>query len=504
MSEPRVERTDRQFKTWLLVTSLVTLVLLAVAALRENVFTPWRMIRHAYAGILNEKATDARSKAIADQFEIRITQNVIPELGTIDRCTTCHPGIEDPRMVDQRQPFRTHPGDYLEYHPPERFGCTICHRGQGRALVFEEAKAEGHHWDYPLLPKELTQSSCGMCHTAEEAEHRGGEVYALGKRLYESKGCASCHQLNGRGGSLGPALDNVGLKVRGQLPMAHVQGPHTLAQWLIEHFEDPQRVVVGSKMKPPQLSRDEITALTVYMLSLQDRDLPRSYLSPAKHLEYYRDAHPAPETGEQLFQRYCTVCHDTGTYGRYDAFFRRFIPAVRGPSLIASVTPDYLFETIRKGRPGTEMTAWGADAGGLADDEIRRIVTFLLADAPAESQARTRAWDASLVSQGDPGRGVEIFTKHCIGCHGPAGIGHLGPALANPEFQRVASDGFLFVTIAMGRKNTAMPAFLGRDGLGFAAGDLWDVVSFVRTLGTWKSQQSARVAVAAQDKEVRP
>ena len=483
MSLPNIDSIDKRFKWALLIVSLLTLLLLGAAALRENVFAQWRMIRFRYTQLLKEQVTDERSQAIADNFEVRLIQNVLPGLGTIDRCITCHPGIDDPRMADQPQPFRTHSGDHLQHHPPETFGCTICHRGQGRAVVFKEAKAVDYHWDYPLLPLEYTQASCGVCHAAGEVASIGGETYAEGRQLYVDKGCASCHKLDGRGGSLGPALDGEGLKVRGQLPMAHVEGPHTLPQWLAEHFEDPQRVVAGSQMPPPRLSRDESQALTVYMLSLQNRDLPGTYLSPTKHLELYEQAHPDPQSGEQLFNRYCSRCHDTGRYGRYDPFFNKFMPAVRGESLVATASRDYLAKNIRHGRPGTLMPAWSADSGGLSEEEIGRLVDYLLVDAPPAGDTLAKTWDGSFTAHGDPQRGGSLFTKQCVGCHGSGGKGDLAPALASPAFRKAASDGFLYVTIAMGRKNTAMPGFLGTRTAGLSNTDIIDLVAYVRSLG---------------------
>ena len=84
----------------------------------------------------------------------------VPALHTVDRCVTCHLGIDDPRMADQRNPHRTHPKRLLAIHRVEKFGCTVCHQGQGAALNFEEAKAEDYFWDYPLLPAKLTEATC--------------------------------------------------------------------------------------------------------------------------------------------------------------------------------------------------------------------------------------------------------------------------------------------------------------------------------------------------------
>lgn len=475
-----IKRIDQQIKWWLLLVSVVTLGALIYAAVTENVLAPWRLIRMQYAGILQEKATDERGQTLADQFEIRIVQSYVPTLESVDRCITCHPGIDDPRMSGEKLPFQTHPGELLVSHPPEQFGCTICHRGQGRALVFADAKGDESHWDYPLLPKHLTQSSCGQCHSAEEVSNQGGEKYALGKQLFEQKGCYSCHKLHGRGGNMGPQLDKVGLKIKHILPMAHVEGPHTLPQWLIEHFEDPQKIVADSQMKPPNLSGEEMEALTTYMLSLQERDIPKVYLSAGKLLELYKQIHPDPNTGQELYERYCSTCHDTGEYTRYDKFYQQFFPAVRGISYIQTASRNYLKENIRLGHQGTLMPSWDENAGGLTEEEINKIVDYLQdikipGYAILEPKMIQGAQDPSLKITGDISRGAKIFTKHCAACH----LSGLAPDLFNLTFQNTATDGFVFTTILQGRKNTPMPEFFAPEHGGFGLEEISDLTAFI-------------------------
>jgi cytochrome c2 len=473
-------RRDRRVKIGLLGASLLTIALLVAAALRENVFAPWRLHQRAYARILAKKAGDDRGRKLARDFRVEMKQVVLPELSTIDRCVSCHGGIDDPRMTDVENPHAVHPGRYLEWHEVNRFGCTVCHRGQGRAMTFEDAKAEGRFWDYPLLPAELSQSSCGLCHSAREIADRGGDVYAAGAALFEAKGCRSCHKLAGRGGSLGPVLDNEGLKVAGSLPMANVKGPHTLPEWLAEHFEDPQAIVAGSRMPTPGLSRAESVALTTYMLSLQQRDLPGSYLTPERHLVLYAQARPEPLDGGQLFSRFCTTCHDTGVIGRYDKFFESFVPAVRGEGFRSVADPAYVAANIRQGRTGTIMPAWGAAAGGMTDEDIRRLTAYILGRDVSLDETAPRAAVAVPVAAGDAARGASLFLKNCSACHGAAGEGKIAPSLNSPVFRSTASDDFLTRTIASGRWNTAMPAWRISGGLTDA--DIRDLIAHIRSL----------------------
>ena len=60
----------------------------------------------------------------------------------VDRCTTCHLGIDKKGYETAPQPYRTHPEmeTYLRGgHAVERIGCTACHQGRGRATSFVNA-----------------------------------------------------------------------------------------------------------------------------------------------------------------------------------------------------------------------------------------------------------------------------------------------------------------------------------------------------------------------------
>ena len=131
-----------------------------------------------------------------------------PNLKRVDRCTTCHIAVEDPSYGGYPQPLSYHP--LHEQHPFEKFGCTICHRGQGRATTTAEAHGNVPHWDEPMLPMEYIQASCGQCH--EAADNPAAPELAQGEQLFENSGCRGCHKLGGTGGIIGPELDKVGAR----------------------------------------------------------------------------------------------------------------------------------------------------------------------------------------------------------------------------------------------------------------------------------------------------
>ncbi len=479
---------SRLYRWVLLAASLLTIGFLIAAAIRENYLEGWQATQKAYRGILLRKATDARGRGLLKNFRIELRQVSIPPLGIVDRCITCHTGIDDPRMTDVPQPFRTHPGDILGSHPTDRFGCTICHQGQGAATNFRDAKADDVFWDYPLLPATLTQASCPACHDAARLPEAQVSLLLRGMNLFERKSCGSCHKLGGRGGTLGMALDNEGARTRHELSMINLKPPHTSWRWHQAHFRDPAAVVGASQMKNPTVTDDEALALTAYMLSLRLRDVPESYLAPDKIEQKYAVLHPEPLAGVQAYRRYCFACHAEGDYGRWDKTFRRFVPAIRGAAFLATASPQYLESNISRGRPGTQMPAWTAQSGGLQPVEIAAITDYLKAGIPPAQPSTA----VPVPARGDRTRGETLFGQNCSGCHGRAGRGGIAPEIGNPTFQDAATDEFIVTTIRSGRSGAAMPAFQRPGASGLSDEAIGDLLAFIRSFGSNRRVPAAK------------
>ncbi len=468
---------SRIYRWTLLLASLLTIGYLVAAAVRENYLAEWQSVQRTYRDLLETRATDERGRELARNFRLELKQVSLPGLATVDRCVTCHNGIDDPRMTDVPNPHAVHPGNILQHHPVDRFGCTVCHQGQGPATSFPDAKAENAFWDYPLLPPDLTQSSCLTCHDVQRLPAAQVSLVQEGMKLYEEKSCASCHKIAGRGGILGPALDNEGLKTKHQLTMAKLDPPHTTWRWQQAHFRDPAAIVAGSQMKNPTVTERQARALTAYMLSLRKRDVPESYLAPDKIEQKFRALHPAPLTGDQSYRQFCQACHSDGSYGLWDRKFKRFIPAIRGASLLAVASREYLEANIQHGRPGTQMPGWGKQAGGLSAQEITALVDYLKAAAPAAA-AITRT-----LSRGNAERGASLFLRNCAGCHGAGGRGGAAPEIGHPVFQQAATDSLIVHTIRQGRSDTAMPAFQPPGAAGLTDAEISDLLAYLRSVG---------------------
>lgn len=465
--------TDLLYKTILLLASLVSFAYLVASAVQENFFTEWRQHQRRYAILLAEKADDDHSRRLARGFRYELQQVVLPELGRTDRCISCHLGLDNPRMEGEVQPYALHPGPHLEQHPIGRFGCTICHQGQGRAVVSEEAKRD-EHWSSWMLEVENTEASCGICHDPQALEEGGATLLALGDRLSRERGCYSCHRLGGRGGAFGPAIDGVGSKDKHFFPMSNLEGDHTVANWLYEHFLDPQAVVAGSRMKKTPLTPREARALTIYMLSLRTVQLPEEYLPPDKYKALFESRHPPLVSGEALYRQFCYGCHEEAVTGDTDPILEKELPAIRNPHYLSRISDESLAFIIRRGRPGTEMQAWGVDVGGLRDDEIDAIVSYL-----AESRQEVSQEDFVALKPQDAEAGEALYADNCAVCHGEAGRGDVAPSMTDPVFQEVYDDRLLGLTIRDGIEDTAMPGFKDLD---MTDQEISDIIAYIRTL----------------------
>jgi cytochrome c551/c552 len=132
--------------------------------------------------------------------------------GLVDRCQSCHIAM-DPLVVpvtmtltkadlgmgkSHDAPFTTHPDPELfKFHSLEKFGCSPCHGGNGRALdSVEKAHGRYEHWLWPLNYPENYNAGCQNCHAADMVtEH--AEVLNRGRSLYRTRGCIGCHKYAG-------------------------------------------------------------------------------------------------------------------------------------------------------------------------------------------------------------------------------------------------------------------------------------------------------------------
>ena len=265
------------FSSYFLFTigSIIIFIISLIIIIQDDL-PDWANYQKEYKNIALGKATTDQDKEEIAELSIEIKQIVIDPLDKIDRCITCHIGINDPIFKESHQPLTTHPGNYLQNHPSKKFGCTICHEGSGMATISEEAHGDNEPSLYPMFRGVFIQASCGKCHS----ENQFNETSALGtgKRLFDLYGCRVCHKVYKSGGTAGPDLTVVGGKKYQDFYWGEdYDGKHSISEWFINHFKDPS-YYYPSKMMNFKMTDENAIALSVYMLSLTPEVIPVEYL----------------------------------------------------------------------------------------------------------------------------------------------------------------------------------------------------------------------------------
>src|ERR1700738_3283362 len=149
-----------------------------------------------------------------EAWDPKIVQINVPEANIVDRCESCHMGIREPvkltaaamsvkggEMDEYARSFTSHAEpDLLKTHDPEKFGCSPCHQGNGRATTsVEKAHGAYEHWLWPLFPKGNVEAGCQPCHASDMVlvNNEAGWTLSEGKDLFRQRGCVGCHRYEG-------------------------------------------------------------------------------------------------------------------------------------------------------------------------------------------------------------------------------------------------------------------------------------------------------------------
>ena len=248
----------------------------------------------------------------------------------------------------------------------------------------------------------------------------------FGRRLFQEKGCASCHVIKGikPPTDFGPDLSSMGSKTVSQLLFGDAKVPHTLIAYIQQKIADPVSVNPVARMPQYHLKPTDLAALTTALLSLTG-ERPDSGIGtlrvPANNPEF----HPAGAFGE-LYERYkCYVYHRFNGYGGTLAPDLSLEGSrAQRPWLISFLkNPQTLRPSLTFRMPQFNMT--DQEAGILAD------YLGMVMQSRSVSFAGTPPADASpqLASLG---KQLYEVKYQCQSCHtiGSAG-GYVGPNLNN-------------------------------------------------------------------------
>lgn len=416
-------------------------------------------------------------------------------------CGSCHTHL---RVPDLDQVERGHA-------MLERYDCLSCHSLEGRGgtlrpgtaadvgapdLSYAGASGYAPDWYEKHLERRRNQAA-GAWHDSFgtiPAVNRdaidafldsrvGAPDLIKAKALFHSLGCRGCHKVAGVGGDDGPDLTHAGERDPGRTDFTHVDGERTLANWFAAHFRAPAVVVPGSQMPEMGLTDEQIDLLTLYTLSLRRSDLPEAYWPVDRVRAERLEQREFSTDGATLYGTFCAACHGPRGEGmRYPGM--KAFPAIGNPDFLAIASDRFIAETVRHGRPGRRMPAWGDKDGGLRPQEIEAVVAHLrsFGDAPSPPETQPRRW-----VQADTDVGGALYEQSCASCHGKSGEGAEGPALSNPVLLRSATDSYLVETIRRGRRGTSMAAF-GSASPAHATLSSQEIEAIVAFIRTWEDQ----------------
>ena len=404
------------------VVSLVFLISLAIAP-AKNHFSEWRHYQHGYLKMIRN-----RSDAVTLQrhFVGGIQQIWLPDLGVVDRCTSCHVGLKEVSLNDiNRQPFRPHP---VIPHKLDQFGCTMCHRGQGAATTVSEAHNSTLAWEQPILPAKYIESSCGECHRGPVP---GTPQLTEGRHLLSRYGCVHCHAVKLPDGRTMKATDD-------PPSLSHI-ADKTTREWIYGWLKDPQAYASTATMPNFKLSDDDARDMSAFLIA-------NSTPQPGDTAALSAKASSDPATGATLYgQSFCASCHAVQNAAG------NLVGGDVGPELTRvgnKVKPEWLRAWLRNPRAYDAQTAMPHYR--FDDPQVATLSGFLLAKTDSDLLANVHLEPATAEQVAHGKRLVSDYG--CASCHEIAGVKK--PENFAPDLSRIGSKPVTQLVFLTGMQHT--------------------------------------------------
>jgi len=403
--------------------SAVLLVLLAISP-AKNHFSEWRHYQKQYLQVIRGRAD---AVTLERHFSFGLKQIWLPDMGVVDRCTSCHVGLKEASLTDvSSQPFRPHPPIP---HQWSEFGCVVCHRGQGPATTVHEAHHSTEAWEQPLLPAKYQESACGQCHLRPLT---GTPRLSQGRQLLARYGCVHCHTVKQGDGTTMTATDD-------PPSLTHI-ADKTTREWLYAWIKDPQAYAVSATMPNFGFSDDDARDVSAFLIAQSVPLLPKN--ANAESPKPTSD----PTAGATLYgESFCASCHAVQNAAGI------LVGGDLGPELTRIGTkakPAWLVAWLRDVSiydPGTHMPHYRFN-----EQQIATLAQFLENKTDNDLLANVHLPDTTPQKIA---KGKKLVTEYgCAACHEINGVKK--PDNFAPELTRVGSKPLSQLAFAEGVSHT--------------------------------------------------
>jgi len=122
------------------------------------------------------------------------------------------------------------------------------------------------------------------------------------------------------------------------------------------------------------------------------------------------------------------------------------------------------------------------------------LISLVIAQAPPQMREMSSSVSNPYQAPADVEQGSKLYGGRCAGCHGPSGDGGKGANLALPVLPRSRTDRELYRVLRYGIAETEMPG-----SSQMTDREIWQLASFVRTLGRVASEKSTGNVARGRD-----